>query len=64
LIRSSANADCTHFSDARESINIADSRNITLTENSDINCNEGIGGNKGIITILPDPTQLIPVIND
>jgi hypothetical protein len=29
-----------------------------------INCNEGIGQENGIITILPDPVQLIPVIND
>ncbi|CAF0909989.1 unnamed protein product [Adineta steineri] len=39
-------------------------RNITLTENLYINCNEGIGQQEGFITILPDPTQLIPVIND
>ena len=39
-------------------------RNVTLIENRYINCNEGIGQEKGVITILPVPTQLIPVIDD
>ena len=39
-------------------------RNITLTENLYINCNEGIVRQKGIITILPHPVQFIPVIED
>jgi len=39
-------------------------RNVTLTENIYLNCNEGLGQNKGIITVLPNPTQLIPVIDD
>jgi hypothetical protein len=39
-------------------------RNITLADNLYINCNEGIGQQQGIITILPGPTQLVPVIND
>lgn len=39
-------------------------RNVTLIENSYINCNEGLGENKGIITISPYPTQLTPVIDD
>jgi hypothetical protein len=39
-------------------------RNITLAENVYINCNEGIGQMKGVITILPDPVQLVPVIED
>ncbi|CAF0991635.1 unnamed protein product, partial [Adineta ricciae] len=39
-------------------------RNVTLAENLYIHCNEGIGQQQGFITILPDPTQLIPVIND
>jgi hypothetical protein len=39
-------------------------RNITLADNLYINCNEGIGRQEGLITILPDPTQLVPVIDD
>ncbi|CAF0969010.1 unnamed protein product, partial [Adineta ricciae] len=39
-------------------------RNVTLAENLYIHCNEGIGQQQGFITILPEPTQLIPVIND
>jgi hypothetical protein len=39
-------------------------RNVTLSENLYINCNEGITQESGIITILPDPTQLVPVIYD
>jgi hypothetical protein len=39
-------------------------RNITLVDNLYINCNEGIGQQKGMITILPGPVQLIPVIED
>jgi hypothetical protein len=38
--------------------------NVTLTENLFINNNEGIANEKGIITILPDPIQLIPVITN
>jgi hypothetical protein len=41
-----------------------DARNVTLTENTYINCNEGIAQYKGIITVLPDPIQLVQVIND
>lgn len=36
--------------------------NVTLTENIIINSNQGIAQDKGMITILPDPVQLIPVI--
>jgi hypothetical protein len=39
-------------------------RNVTLTENLYINCNEGISQHKGIITFLPDPVQLIPVFDE
>ncbi len=39
-------------------------RNITLADNLYINCNEGIGQEQGLITILPDPIQLVPVIDD
>ena len=39
-------------------------RNITLIENIYIENNEGITQEQGIITILPDPVQLVPVIND
>lgn len=39
-------------------------RNITLANNLFIHCNEGIGQEEGLITILPDPTQTIPVIED
>jgi hypothetical protein len=42
----------------------SEARNVSLIDNLYINCNEGIGQEKGIITILPDPTQLVPVIND
>ncbi|UJR12269.1 hypothetical protein I4U23_016446 [Adineta vaga] len=38
-------------------------RNITLINNLYINCNEGIAKDQGIITIRPNPTQLVPVIN-
>jgi len=38
--------------------------NVTLADNLYINCNEGISQHKGIITLLPDPIQTIPVIND
>jgi hypothetical protein len=41
-----------------------DARNVTLTENTYIHCNEGISQNKGMITILPDPVQLVSVIDD
>jgi hypothetical protein len=40
------------------------SRNITLTENLYISCNEGIGQKKGMITVFPFPVQLVPVIED
>ncbi|CAF5081905.1 unnamed protein product [Rotaria sp. Silwood1] len=40
------------------------SRNVTLAENLFINCNEGIGQEQGLITILPNPVQLVPVICD
>ena len=39
-------------------------RNVTLIENQYIHCNEGIGQEKAIITILPTPTQSMPVISD
>jgi hypothetical protein len=39
-------------------------RNATLANNLYINCNEGIGQFKGLITVFPYPVQLIPVIND
>jgi hypothetical protein len=40
------------------------SRNATLADNLYINCNEGIGQKKGIITVFPFPVQLVPVIDD
>ncbi|UJR32635.1 hypothetical protein I4U23_020095 [Adineta vaga] len=40
------------------------SRNVTLAENLYIHCNEGIGQQQGFITILPDPIQLVSVIDD
>ena len=39
-------------------------RNVTLSNNLYINCNEGISQHKGIITFLPDPVQTNPVIED
>jgi hypothetical protein len=39
-------------------------RNATFIENLYINCNEGISQEKGIITYLPDPIQLVPVFED
>jgi hypothetical protein len=39
-------------------------RNVTLTENTYIHCNEGISQNKGMITVLPDPVQFVQVIDD
>jgi hypothetical protein len=39
-------------------------RNVTLTENLYIDCNEGISQHKGIITFLPDPVQLVPIFDD
>jgi hypothetical protein len=39
-------------------------RNATFTENLYIHCNEGISQQKGIITFLPDPIQLITVFDD
>ena len=41
-----------------------EARNVSLIENIYIDNNEGIAQEKGIITILPDPIQLVPVIND
>jgi hypothetical protein len=38
--------------------------NVTLTENLFVNNNEGIANEKGMITILPDPIQIIPVITN
>ncbi len=38
--------------------------NVTLTENLFFNNNEGIANEKGMITILPDPIQIIPVITN
>jgi hypothetical protein len=39
-------------------------RNVSLINNIYIDNNEGIVHEKAIITILPDPLQLVPVIND
>jgi hypothetical protein len=41
-----------------------EARNVSLINNIYINNNEGIAQEKGIISILPDPVQLAPVIND
>ena len=41
-----------------------EARNVSLIENIYIDNNEGIAQEKGIISILPDPPQLVPVIND
>ena len=41
-----------------------EARNISLIENLYIENNEGLAGEKGIITILPDPIQLVPVFDD
>ena len=41
-----------------------EARNVSLIENIYIDNNEGIAQEKGIISILPDPLQLVPVIND
>ncbi len=41
-----------------------EARNISLINNLYINCNEGIGQQQGIIASVPDPIQLVPVIND
>jgi hypothetical protein len=41
-----------------------EARNVSLIENIYIENNEGPAQEKGIITILPDPPQLIPVFND
>jgi hypothetical protein len=38
--------------------------NVTLEENIFISNNEGISKTKGIISILPDPIQLNPIINN
>jgi hypothetical protein len=39
-------------------------RNVTLSENVYVNCNEDISQNKGMLTFLPDPIQLTPVTDD
>ena len=41
-----------------------EARNITLIDNIFIENNEGLTQEKGIITILPDPPQLVPIFND
>ena len=41
-----------------------EARNVSLIENLYIENNEGIAQEQGLIAILPDPPQLIPVIND
>lgn len=41
-----------------------EARNITLVENLYMHNNEGIAQQKAIISILPDPVQLNPIIND
>ena len=41
-----------------------EARNVSLIGNVYIDNNEGIAQEKGIISILPDPLQLVPVIND
>ncbi len=42
-----------------------EARNVSLINNLFIeNNNEGIAQEKGIITILPGPSQITPVIND
>lgn len=38
--------------------------NVTLTENLFLNNNEGIASEKGMIAILPDPIQHLPVITN
>jgi hypothetical protein len=39
-------------------------KNVTLSDNIYLNCNEGIAQELGVITLLPDPIQLIPVLSD
>ena len=39
-------------------------RNVTLADNLYINCNEGIGEQEGLIAIVPDPTEMVPIIAD
>jgi hypothetical protein len=41
-----------------------EARNVSLIDNLYIENNEGIAQEKAIISILPDPPQLVPVIND
>ncbi len=41
-----------------------EARNVSLINNIFIENNEGLTQERGIITILPDPPQLIPVFND
>ena len=41
-----------------------EARNVSLIENVYIENNQGLAQAGGIITILPDPIQLIPAIND
>jgi hypothetical protein len=38
--------------------------NVTLSQNLFINNNEGISKNKGVISILPDPVQSLPIITN
>jgi hypothetical protein len=38
--------------------------NVTLSENLYINNNEGIAQEEGVITILPDPIELVPIITN
>ncbi|CAF1356110.1 unnamed protein product [Rotaria sp. Silwood1] len=40
-------------------------RNVTLSQNVYMNCNQGgIAQEKGVISFLPDPVQLVPVISN
>jgi hypothetical protein len=41
-----------------------EARNVSLIDNLYIENNEGIAQEKGIISILPDPPELVPVHND
>ncbi|CAF0951387.1 unnamed protein product [Adineta ricciae] len=41
-----------------------EAQNVSLVGNVYIENNEGIAQGKGVITILPDPVHLVPVIND
>jgi hypothetical protein len=37
-------------------------RNVSLSQNVYINCNEGLAQQNGVIAFLPDPVQLVPVV--